>query len=396
MSEKKAVYGEIVSPLARPDWLRMRHEMPITRRYAYLDHAAVGPLPANSVQRLVQFATEAAEHGDTCWPQWYEQVGHTRQILAASLDTTPDTISLIPNTSIAISVIAAGFPWQPGANVVSLDNEFPSNERPWSMRDIQLRRVPWNDGCDLLDRILGACDGQTQLIAVSWVGYITGYRLDIETLARRAEQRGIPVLLDAIQGMGVYPLSLRSCPVQFVAADGHKWMLGPEGVGVLYVRQDWNEKIWPVLNGWHNTLHPFEFRHGDTSLARDGRRFEPGSMNMVGIHAFAASLDLLRRHGWSHDSTVMSDRVNELRRYLIAALQSAGADVQHCPDEHATGIVAFTVPNRSPAEFRRDCLEENIVLSARGGFVRASIHAYNDADDLDRLAAMVHGNRTKS
>ncbi|HIF33775.1 MAG TPA: aminotransferase class V-fold PLP-dependent enzyme [Planctomycetaceae bacterium] len=389
MSEDKAICGEKASPLALPDWSQMRGEMPITRRYAYLDHAAVGPLPRNSLQRLIEFATEAAEHGDTRWPQWYAEVERTRQILATSLDTTPGTISLIPNTSTAISLIAAGFPWKDGANVVSLDNEFPSNERPWSLRDIELRRVPWNDGGDLLNRIFDACDAQTQLITVSWVGYITGYRLDIETLVRRAERQGIAVLLDAIQGMGVYPLSLRSCPVHFVAADGHKWMLGPEGIGMLYVREDWNEKIRPVLHGWHNALNPFEFRHGDLSIARDGRRFEPGSLNMAGIHAFAASLDLLRRHGWSHDSTVLGDRVNELRRTLIELLQRAGASVKACPHEHATGIVAFTVPDRTPAEFRRACLENNIVLSARGGFVRASIHAYNDADDLDRLASMV-------
>jgi cysteine desulfurase/selenocysteine lyase len=393
MPEDKVVYGDVANLLDQPDWQEMRRGMPVARLYAYLDHAAVGPLTGDAARELAVFAEEAAMHGDVHWPQWYAKAQLTKRILAASLDTDADRISLIPNTSTAISQIAAGFPWKTNANVVSLDSEFPANERPWSLlAGVELRRIPWVDGEDPIKRMLDGCDSSTQMIAVSWVGYGNGYRLDIHRLVEEAEKRGIAVFLDAIQGLGVYALSLRDCPVHFMAADGHKWMLGPEGVGLLYVRQDWSERIHPVLNGWHNPARPFEFRHGDKSLATDGRRFEPGTLNMVGIQAYAASLNFLRAHGWTHESNRMPERIRHLREYLVEALRKRGVQVQEWPDEHASGIVPFLVPDISPTDFRAKCLDRRIVLSARAGWVRAAIHAYNNEEDLDQLADVVSPN----
>jgi cysteine desulfurase/selenocysteine lyase len=390
MLEDKAVYASLRPVGDSPDWGVMRAGMPVARRYAYLDHAAVGPLPEVSSQQLVDFAEQASTHGDVFWPKWHKTLEFTRKLVAESLETTPQCISLIPSTSSAISQIAAGFPWKDRANVVSLDNEFPANERPWLLSTTaELRRVPWQDGDRLLERLLEACDRDTQIITVSWVGYATGYRLDIEQLVARAEKAGIAVLLDAIQGMGVYPLSVQQCPVHFLAADGHKWMLGPEGLGVLYVRPDWNERIHPVLNGWHNATHEFGFAHGDSSIATDGRRFEPGTMNMAGIHAFSASVQFLRDYGWGCQSHVLADRVAYLRGYLTDRLRSAGAKVLHWPAELASGIVAFSLPSISAPEFREICLAADVVLSARGGFVRASIHGYNNESDLDRLIELI-------
>lgn len=390
MPEDKVVYGDITKLLDQPDWQQMRDAMPVSQQYAYLDHAAVGPLPCNAVAQLAAFATDAAQHGDVHWPQWYATAQRLKQTLATSLDTKPDRISLIPNTSTAISQIAAGFPWKAHANVVSVDNEFPSNERPWSMLgQVELRRVTWNGGERIIQRLLECCDASTQLITVSWVGYANGYRLDIHQLVEEAEKRGIAVFLDAIQGLGVYSFSLTDCPVHFLAADGHKWMLGPEGIGLLYVREDWSERIHPVLNGWHNGARAFDFEHDDVSVATDGRRFEPGTLNMAGIHAYCASLSLLRTHGWSHESTRLPMRLTHLRSYLCEALKTRGAKVVEWPEQHASGIVPFDVPGISPADFRSKCLENGVVLSARGGKVRAAVHAYNDEQDLDRLVELI-------
>ena len=390
MPEDKAVYGDVASLLSQPDWQQMRDEMPVALQYAYLDHAAVGPLPHHSAEQIVTYAEDAATHGDVHWPDWYATAQRTKRILARSLDTSPDRISLIPNTSTAISQIAEGFPWKNQANVVSLDSEFPANERPWSMLDgVELRKVAWNGGENVIRRLIETCDSATQLITISWVGYANGYRLDIHRLVDEAEKRGIAVFLDAIQGLGVYAFSLQDCPVHFLAADGHKWMLGPEGIGLLYVREDWSDRIRPVLNGWHNPARQFDFKHGDLSVATDGRRFEPGTLNMAGIHGYCASLNFLRTHGWSHESHVMEERLSHLRNYLVDALKRGGARVLQWPDEHSSGIVPFEVSGISPADFRTKCLAEKIVLSGRGGYVRAAIHAYNNEEDLDRLVGML-------
>lgn len=408
MPENKAVYGDVAVLPKEPDWVAMRSQMPIARRYAYLDHAAVGPLPEPAAQQMAQYASDAASHGDVLWPQWYRIGQLAKQIFATSMDTTPERLSLIPNTSTGISQIALGFPWKPGANVVAFDNEFPSNERPWSMipwsvmGGVELRRVRWPfdgepsggdansvawrvDDQQVVDRLLDACDAQTQVITVSWVGYGNGFRFPIERLVSAAEKRGIAVFLDAIQGLGVDAFSLRECPVPFLAADGHKWMLGPEGIGILYVREDWAERIQPVLNGWHNAASAFEFRHGDSTAARDGRRFEPGTLNMAGIHGFAASLNFLRSNGWSHECRWLPDRIATLRGELLDGLRHLGAEVISWHDDQASGIVAFRLPGEAPADVRQRCLNHDVVLSARCGYVRAALHAYNNEQDVQRL-----------
>jgi selenocysteine lyase/cysteine desulfurase len=363
--------------------------MPVVDRWAYLDHAAVAPLPRPTADALQQWAREAAQEGATVGASWNRTIGHLRRRAAELINARPDEIALVPNTTAGIGLVAEGFPWRPGDNVVTLDNEFPSNLYPWlnlADRGVETRRVTTDRGRVAIDRLADACDERTRIVSVSWVGYASGWRLDVSQLAERVHRRGALLMLDAIQGLGVFPLDVQSAGVDFLAADGHKWMLGPEGAGIFYVRHDHLSRIRPIGVGWHSVINAHQFDRVDMVLRDDAVRFEGGSLNRVGFVGLAASIDLLADLGLSAHRSPLADRVLELAGYAIERLASHGAEfVFERKAEHATGIVTFSFNGHDPQALRARCLDAGVVVSVRGGGIRISLHAYNDESDVERL-----------
>ena len=240
------------------------------------------------------------------------------------------------------------------------------------------------------DAILARCDDRTRLIAVSWVGFASGWRLNVADLVARAHERGVLVLLDAIQGLGVFPLDVAQTQVDFLAADGHKWMLGPEGAGVFYVRRAHLDRLRPLGVGWNSVVHAHDFHRIALDLRPTAERYEGGSRNMVGILALGASLELLTRMGLSHDKSPVAQRVLEVTDLACQRLEEVGARVvTHREGDHRSGIVVFDVPGRDPAELRRACQAEQVMLSCRAGRLRISPHAYTNDEDVARLIDVI-------
>jgi len=233
-------------------------------------------------------------------------------------------------------------------------------------------------------------DGSTRLVAASWVGYASGYRLDVEELVAESHRRGALVFLDAIQGLGIYPLDVSRVPVDFLAADGHKWLLGPEGAGIAMIRRDHLEQLRCPTVGWNSVRAAAQFSAASFDLRDDATRFEGGSSNMVGHGALAASLEMfleVRRH---HGERAIGDRVDALVEQLDDRLRSAGASTR-LPTEPSrrSGILTFDVPGVDPDDVRNAALDRGAVVSCRGGGVRASVHLYNNEEDLSRLVSAV-------
>lgn len=363
--------------------------MPITRQLAYLDHAATAPISGPASEAIAAWSQEAAEWGDTAWERWEQRANQVRRTVASLIGADEDEVALVPNTTAGISLVSEGFPWREGDNVVTLANEFPSNQYPWmnlASRGVQTRRVPVDAGPVDLDRIAAACDSRTRIISVSWVGYSLGWRLDLEALVGLAHERGVLVFLDAIQGLGVFPLHVQRLGVDFLASDGHKWLLGPEGAGVCYVRREHLPLLRPLNVGWNSVVQAHDFSKIEFNLRPAAARYEGGSRNMVGYLALGASLDLLASLGLGPDQSALAERVLELTDQAAAQLEAIGAVVKSCRQPaHRSGILAFELPDQDAGEVRQRCLQAGVVLSVRAGNLRISPHAYNDASDLDRL-----------
>jgi len=370
-----------------------RPQMPIARRFAYFDHAAVGPLPEPTRTAIARWLQQATELGDTVWPEWNRQVEQGRQHAAAMIGASADEIALVPNTTAGINYIAQGFPWRSGDNVVTLVNEFPSNVYPWqnlAALGVETRLVDVRGGIVDLNRIEAACDERTRLLSLSWVGFASGYRVDLHEVAALCQHRGIFFFLDAIQGLGVFPIDVRNVAVDALAADGHKWLLGPEGAGVMYLRREHLDFIRPVHVGWNSVQRPYDFGHIDFQLKPTAARYEGGAANMAGQIGVAASLGLLRELGVSPEASPVGEAVIEIARFAGEELEKIGATLLSPRiADHESGIVTFSVPGQEPMQLREKLLAANIVVSCRGGGVRISAHGYNDEEDVMRLIEVV-------
>ncbi len=359
--------------------------MPVTRAWAYFDHAAVAPLSEPARTALMAWADDLVASGDANWARWAEQLEQVRQHGAALLGAQPDEIALVKNTTEGINLVAEGFPWRAGDNVVTLDDEFPSNLYPWmnlASRGVETRRVPTDGGRVSLDAIAAACDARTRLISVSWVGYASGWRNELDALVDLAHGRGALLFVDAIQGLGVFPLDVSRTKIDFLAADGHKWLLGPEGAGLFYVRREHLDRLRPLGVGWNSVVQGANFSHIDLRFKPSAARYEGGTHNTGGMIALGASIKLLGALG----PPAIAARVLEISDLVCERLASLGATIASVRDAtHASGIVSFELPGRNPIELRRQCLERGVVLSCRGGRLRASPHAYNNAEDVERL-----------
>jgi selenocysteine lyase/cysteine desulfurase len=295
----------------------------------------------------------------------------------------------VPNTTTGISLVAEGYPWQPGDNIVTLANEFPSNQYPWmnlAARGVETRRVSVAGGVVDLDRIADACDDRTRIVSASWVGYASGWRIDVREAAELAHRKGALFFLDAIQGLGVFPLDCATSGVDFLAADGHKWLLGPEGAGLFFVRQEHLSRLRPLIVGWNSVTQGSDYTRVELNVRDEAARYEGGSQNMVGFTALGASLELLTELGVAPTGSPVAERVLAVTDYACDQLQALGATL-HAPrtGPHRSGIVTFNLPGRDSNDLRRRLEQVKIITRCRAGGVRISPHGYATKVEIDRL-----------
>ncbi len=367
------------------DWARMRSQMPVADRFAYFDHAAVAPLSQMARQAIMQWCNQATAEGDTVWPGWHQRVEEARALAARLLGADEAEVALVHSTTEGITLVAEGYPWQVGDNVVTLENEFPSNQYPWlnlASRGVETRRVSPRDGRVDLARLEAACDARTRIIAASWVGYLSGWRTDLDALVELTHRRGALLCVDAIQGLGVFPLDVKATPIDFLAADGHKWLLGPEGAGLFYLRREHLDLLRPIGVGWHSVVRSSDYGHIELDLKPNAARYEGGTQNMVGFIGLAASIEMLLEYG----TAAIGRRILDITDLASERLQQCGAALSSQREgDHRSGIVSFEMPGRDSLELKRRLMSAGVVTSARSGKLRISPHAYINAGDIDRL-----------
>ncbi|MGY6278265.1 aminotransferase class V-fold PLP-dependent enzyme [Methylomonas sp. MgM2] len=369
----------------------MRHpEFPLTDELIYLNHAAVAPWPKRTRDAVIRFAEQNCRYGSHFYPDWLKKESELRRQLQTLINAPSSAdIALVKNTSEALSFVAYGLAWQAGDNIVTSDEEFPSNRLPWqSLADqgVELRQAAISNTDSPEEALFALVDGHTRLLTVSSIQFASGLRLDLERIGDFCKQRGILFCIDAIQSIGAVQFDVQAYQADFVMADGHKWMFGPEGLGVFYSTPEARERLKLTQYGWHMMKNTHNYENKPWEAHPTARRFECGSPNMVGIHALSASLSLLLEQGMETTESLVIERGDYLKESIatnknLVLLSERNARLK-------SGIVVFkhrTIPNEVLYEY----LQKNgVVCAMRGGGIRFSPHFYNTYEEMKQAVQL--------
>lgn len=362
-------------------WLQYADEFPVRQRLVYLNHAAVSPLCRPAAEAMRWMAADAMEYGSLHYGQWLETYEGLRVAAARLIGAARSEIALMKNTSEGIATIAMGLDWRAGDKLVAFREEFPANYYPWKRLEETGVRVEWLSYLDPLDRIDQACRG-ARLLAISFVQYLSGHRVDLEAIGEICHRHGCAFLVDAIQGLGAFPVDVRRAHIDALAADGHKWLLGPEGCGILFVSQEFQESVRPVEFGWTNVAGYANYASRDMTLRQDAGRYECGTLNTIGCYGLRASIELLLEVGVE----AVAPAVQRLGDLVAEGVQAKGYEVlsQRTPANGA-GIVSFRKAGLEAASIMQKLSAAGVTAAPRQGWVRVSPHFYIGPDDIGRM-----------
>lgn len=349
----------------------------------YFNHAAVAPWPDATVRMVQRFAEENGRLGASLYAEWLKTERRLHQQFAQLLNVaSPDDVAVLKNTSEGLSLIARGLNWSPGDNIVSILQEFPSNRIVWEAlkpQGVEIRQLDLNQSSDPESDLIALCDERTRLLTVSSVQYASGLVIGLRRLGRHCRENGILFCVDAIQSLGAAPFDITECDADFVVADGHKWMLGPEGVALFYCRPEQRSKLSLQQYGWHMVQAQGDFDRLHWEPADTARRFECGSPNMLGIHALSASLEVLLSYGIES----VAHRIQDLTENIITEVDRHGFELL-TPREpkRRAGIVTFRVPGVDQQQLQARLQALGVVCAFRGGGIRFSPHFHNTQDQV--------------
>src|SRR5215472_698827 len=364
-----------------PLWRQYAHQFPVRENLVYLNHAAVSPIPRVSADAMKHLADDSLNFGSLHYREWLDVYDGLRAAAARLLGATPAEIALVKNTSEGIATIAMGLDWKPGDRMVGFTEEFPANLYPWKRLEAKGVEVTWLSVTDSLDRINQACRG-ARLLAISFVNFLSGYRAPIQAIGEICHRNRCIYLVDAIQGMGAFPLDVRSCHIDALAADGHKWMMGPEGCAILYIHQALQDRVDPVEFGWTNVASYADYASRDMTLWGDARRYECGTLNTIGCFGLKASIEFLL----DVDPRQIGPVVQSLGDRIAAGVQAKGYEVLgNRTPENGAGIVTFRKQGHEPAAIVGSLRNLGIVAAPRAGWIRTSPHFYVSPEQIDRL-----------
>ena len=368
-------------------------EFPVARDKIFLAHAGVCPLPlrvADAIRNYAALGTQGDQ--ETLLPA--RQIHRSRELGARLLHALPEEIAFVGPTSLALSFIAAGLDWQTNDNILIYLDDYPANVYPWlalAERGVNVRFLHARElGCigpmDVLDQV----DPQTRLVALASCHFVSGYRIDLNGIGQALHQRDILFCVDAIQTLGAFPTTVEH--VDFLAADAHKWLLGPCAAGILFVRRSLQERVRPAVFGWNNVRCPHFVAQQEMIFRPDARRYEAGSLNLLGLVGLTAAMELILEIGVENIAAELLRK----RALLVPALKRKGCAVLNteADSSNASGIVTFCRDGTDMAALCEKLEAANIITSLRFDragrqYLRLSPHFYNTDAELGRLLEMV-------
>ncbi len=373
-----------------------RHEFPVAGTKIFLAHSAASPLPRRVAEAVGEYARQCAQGSqDAPFPEG--RLRQTRQLAARLIGAAEEEIAFVGPTSLALSVAAAGLPLRKGDNILIYFDDYPSNVYPWmalAEKGVQVRLLNVRElGKIRPVDVMGQVDEQTRLVALASNHFLAGFRPDLETIGKYLRERNIIFGVDGIQTLGAFPMSAKD--FDFMAAGAQKWLLSPCGAGVFYVRKSLQETLLPRIYGWHNVRSAGFVAQEKMVFPPDGRRYEAGTANWLGLAGMQAGLELLLEVGVE----AIAAELLRKRAWLAPALQEKGWTVLQgdAPPQNASGIISFYRAGWEAAELAglfQKLREAGIEMSLRGDrtgrqYLRISAHFYNTDEELRRTLEML-------
>jgi selenocysteine lyase/cysteine desulfurase len=364
-----------------------------TEHYTYLNHAAAGVLARPTREALHAFVDAHATGGIArIWP-YEHRMDEYRARIARFIGAQPGTIAVLRNTGDGANAIAAGFPWEPDDEVILPDNEFPANAQPWlaaRKRGVQLHFIETARERLTPDVLRRHISRQTKVVTVSWVSFADGYRHDLAALAEVAHAHGAIFAVDAIQGLGAFPVDVQACAIDALYCGGAKWMLALQGVSFLYVAPELTERLDLAAPGWRSVADMWSFLEYEQPYVPGATRFEGGTPNFIGALSLAQSIDVIERGGTAR----IAAHVLALTDRLAEGLREIGAHIATIRSEsESSGIVTFTLPGSDPVALGKALQQDGIVTTYRANGIRVSPHGYNSFAEIDALLDAVRRHR---
>ncbi|MGC2449744.1 MAG: aminotransferase class V-fold PLP-dependent enzyme [Candidatus Sulfotelmatobacter sp.] len=366
-----------------------RQLFPITQRYVYLNHASVSPLSTPVHDSMIAMLDGVSQFADRKFEEWEHTTTLARSAAARLVNAQPHQIAFLRNTSETLSVIANGMEWQAGDNIVSAAAEFPANIYPWSRlaaSGVELRLQPDRDGLVDTDELLSLVDERTRIVAISWVQFGTGQKLDIRRIGKFCRDRNILHVVDAVQGLGALQLDVERDYVDAFGASAHKFLLGPKGVGLLYMSDRALETVSPTVVGWTAVKDYHDYLIHDLNFRDGAVRFEGGTLNEVGICGLGQAIELFLTAG----PEKIEQYLLSLNQYLTRNLEERGYRVIN--SQRSAEHSAIVVFEGKPCSAEKICLHLaslDIIVSTRLGKIRVAPHFYNTREDIDRMVEAV-------
>ena len=365
----------------------LRELFPITKRFNYLNHAAVSPLPLPTLEAVKSQLTDVHENGSVNFQNWLTTKEQARQLLAGLLGAKPEQVAFMRNTSDALSTVANGLNWRKGDNIVTFRGEFPSNIYPWlRVRDVlgvEVRMCEEIDGRIDFDDLAQLIDQHTRLVTISHVQYASGFRMDLERLGRVAREHDALLVVDAIQALGVLPTDVEAELIDVAAGASHKWLMAPEGVGYLYLSDRARARVQPTLVGWISVPQPEDYQDYEQGWNEGTLAWETGTGPAALMYGLKASLELLTALDVAQTAKHLKQLTDHLceriaaKPYKVVSSRLAGEKSHIVCIRHNGGL--------SPMALYSHLKKQNIITAPRGERLRIAPHVYNTVEEIDAL-----------
>jgi len=348
----------------------------------YFNHASTAPISTKVKERIDKFIYERSEEARDNYWAFKDIADETKNIIGEMINCNGERIAFLDNTANGIIWLTLGINWNPGDRIILNDVEFPANVYPFlklKERGVEVDFIRSQNGIASAEEIISAIKPETKLISVSFVQFLSGYRIELKKIGKVCKEKGIIFSVDSIQGLGAVRLDVEKFNIDYLANGTQKWMMGLQGLAFIYVRKELQDKMKSAPIGWLAVKDAWKLLDFNLTTKETAERFQPGTLNNLGIYAFNSTMKIFKEFGFDE----IENQVLSNSKYFIEELVKIGykSSLYSLPEKHLSGIVSFRTENGQ--KILDHLNQKKIVCSLREGYIRFAPHFYNTKEDID-------------